>query len=74
MLLVNHTYLTTAEVAGLMGLTTGRIRQFAFRGQLKPAKKVGNVLLFDAAEVLKFAEIPRKIGRPKFSDSAVDNS
>jgi len=63
------TYLSTLEVADYLGVTPGRIRQFVRDHRLTCAKKIGAALLFDPAEVHKFAEIERKVGRPKISEN-----
>lgn len=58
-------YLTTEDVAEVLGVTPGRVRQFVVDGRLKPEKKIGQVLFFDAEKVAEFAEKPRNVGRPK---------
>jgi excisionase family DNA binding protein len=63
-------FLTTAEVAKILGVTDGRVRQFHREERLKSAAKVGIQLLFDRESVEEFSRIPRNDGRPPASDSA----
>jgi excisionase family DNA binding protein len=59
--------LTTKEVATLLDLSAGRIRQLAQRGFL-PAKHVGRDWVFSRKEIAKYADpVNRKraAGRPK---------
>ncbi len=47
-------YLGTAEVAGLLGVTTGRVRQLALAGELVEALRVGGRRLYRATTVQRF--------------------
>lgn len=58
-------YLTTEDVAELLHVTPARVRHFVADERLIPEKKIGQVWFFDPEKVRKFAEIPRKTGRPK---------
>lgn len=57
--------LTTQEVADILDVTCGRVRQFVVEGRLEPVKRIGTNLLFDPKEVNEFNETPRPMGRPK---------
>jgi len=59
-----HDLLTTTEVAKVLGVSPGRVRQFVMLGRLKPARKYARLSLFDRRAVEKFAKIPRKTGNP----------
>ena len=56
-------YLTTAEVADLLGVTTGRVRQFVKDKRL-PGRSIGTMLMFHERDVRRFAKEPRPNGRP----------
>lgn len=58
-------YLTTADVAGKLGVSESRVRQFVMDGRLNPVQKIGQVLFFAAASVREFSKVPRNSGRPK---------
>lgn len=58
----NRNYLTTAEVADILGVSQMRVRQL--KDVLK-AETAGNFLLFRRSEVQKFGAVERKPGRPK---------
>lgn len=58
-------YLTTDDVAEILDVTPGRVRQFVVEGRLEPETKIGQVLFFDEEKVAKFRKIPRNPGRPK---------
>lgn len=58
-------FLTTEEAADFLKISPGRVRQFMSDGRLKPDTVIGNAALFDREKLEKFAEIPRKTGRPK---------
>lgn len=51
------------EVAALLGVTVGRVRQLAQAGII-PAEKVGRDWVFIRADVEEFATRPRRPGRP----------
>lgn len=51
------------EVAALLGVTVGRVRQLAQSGAI-PAEKVGRDWVFIRAHVEEFARRPRRPGRP----------
>jgi excisionase family DNA binding protein len=57
-------YLSTAETAEAIGVSPGRVRQFAIQGRLA-AKKIGTVLFFKTQDVKDFAKSKRLPGRPK---------
>ena len=57
----NH--LTVSEVADLLGVTPGRVRQFHTERRLL-AVKVGPLLLFERSKVEAFASKDRPQGRP----------
>lgn len=57
-------FLTSQEVATVLGVTDGRVRQFVTEGRLKP-KKVGSQLFFSRPAVERFAQQKRITGRPK---------
>jgi excisionase family DNA binding protein len=56
--------LTTKEVAGILKVSQGRVRQFVVEGRLKPEKKIGTNLLFNPKTVREFKAVPRDNGRP----------
>jgi len=58
-------YLTTEEVASVLRVTTGRVRQFVMKNRLIPSRRIGRQLLFDRKIVAEFCLNPRKTGRPK---------
>lgn len=58
-------FLTTEDVANLLNVTPGRVRQFVVEGRLEYEKKIGQVLFFDEEKVQEFRSIPRNPGRPK---------
>ena len=64
---LNGEFLTTSEVADLLGVSKNRVLQFRERKKnpLLEAEKVGNILLFRKRDVLRFAAKPRPNGRPK---------
>lgn len=51
------------EVAAVLGITVGRVRQLAQKGII-PAEKVGRDWVFIRAQVEEFARRPRRPGRP----------
>lgn len=51
------------DVAALLGVTVGRVRQLAQTGII-PAEKVGRDWVFIRAEIEEFARRPRRPGRP----------
>lgn len=56
--------LTTQEVAELLGVSGGRVRQFVMEGRLKPLdEKIGTALLFPRRTVELFAK--RRIQKKK---------
>jgi excisionase family DNA binding protein len=57
--------LTTQEVADVLDVTCGRVRQFVVEGRLEPSKRIGTNLLFDPKQVREFKKTPRPMGRPK---------
>lgn len=59
--------LTTEEVADVLGVTPGRVRQFVCEQRLSPTDKVGHIWLFARDTVEKFRKIPRPAGRQKKS-------
>lgn len=60
-------FLTTEDVARVLRVSVGRVRQFVMERRLIPLQKVGSVLFFDPAQVDAFSKIPRRPG-PKKSD------
>ncbi len=62
---IGSNLLTSAEVATILGVSQGRVRQFVVEDRLKAAKKIGTNLLFDPKQVARFAKAPRISGRPK---------
>ncbi len=58
-------YLTTDEVAEILGITPGRVRQIVVDGRLVPDEKIGNANLFTRENIDNFAKLERKNGRPK---------
>lgn len=57
-------FLTTADVAKWLGVTTGRVSFLAAENG-KIGRIVGNLRLFTSADVAKLAALRRPIGRPK---------
>lgn len=57
-------FITTIEAAGILKVSTGRVRQFVMEGRLN-AKKIGTVLFFKRKEVRDFASIQRPWGKPR---------
>ena len=57
--------LTCAEVAKALGVTAGRVRQFAVEERLPIERKIGKSLLFSPRTVAAFARKKRPSGRPK---------
>ncbi len=51
------------EVAALLGVTAGRVRQLAQSGTL-PAEKLGRDWVFIRSEIEEYARRPRRPGRP----------
>lgn len=62
---LNESYLTTAEAAKRLGVSTGRVRQFLADGRIK-ARKFGRDWAIPASAVAEFAKIERKVGNPNF--------
>lgn len=58
-------YLTTEEVADILGVNQSRVHQFVGEGRISPVRRVGRMLLFDRKMVAKLAKQPRRTGRPK---------
>lgn len=58
---------TTKEAARILGVTDGRVRQMALKGQLR-ARRFGRALTFSRSEVESLRG--RKAGRPKKGISA----
>jgi hypothetical protein len=58
-------FLTTLEVAQVLDVTPGRVRQFVTEQRLEPTQRVGHILLFDRKSVEAFKQIPRPAGRQK---------
>jgi hypothetical protein len=57
--------LTTPEAAALLGLAPGSMRQLAKAGVLHPERPSPRVLVFDRAEVERYARERRPRGRPR---------
>lgn len=57
--------LTCREVAAILEVTPGRVRQFVTGNRLPVRGKVGTNLLFDRKDVRAFAKKKRLRGRPK---------
>lgn len=57
-------YLTTAEAAERLGVSTTRIRQMILEGVIKGATKVGQNNLIPEKEVKRLETTERKAGRP----------
>ncbi len=55
--------LATSEVAELLGVTTGRVRQFVMEGRIEPVGRLGVNLLFQRKEILAFARKKREPGK-----------
>ena len=54
-------YMTTQDVADLLEVTDGRVRQLVMEGTLKPLKeKLGPALIFERDYIEKFAAERRK--------------
>ena len=56
------------EVAAVLGVTVGRVRQLAAAGQLKGERMGGpdrGVWVFRRADVEEYARRPRRPGRPR---------
>lgn len=61
-------FLTTVEVADILGVSRRRVIQFVHAKRIKPSGEAGSALLFDSREVREFAKEKRKTGRPKDSE------
>ena len=59
-------YLSTAEVAGAVGMTPGRVCQLAQKGEIR-AEKFGRVWLIDPREVDRLRRDVPTTGRPRIS-------
>lgn len=58
-------FFTTQEVARILRVTASRVSQLKRDNRIKPAKFVGKMPLFPAADIIEFASQPRPDGRPK---------
>lgn len=59
-------WVTTEEAARIIGVSTGRIRQFVQEGRLTPREKTDSDHYFKRADVEAFAKKKReRTGRPK---------
>lgn len=54
---------TVAQASGILKVNESRVRQFIYAGRL-PAQKIGRDLLIKTDDVLAFAAVERKTGRP----------
>ncbi|MGE0538533.1 MAG: helix-turn-helix domain-containing protein [Pirellulales bacterium] len=57
--------LATSEVATVLGVSEGRVRQLVVSGRLKPAGRLGVNLLFRRRDVDAFSRKKRVPGRPR---------
>ena len=55
---------TVKQASEILNVNESRVRQFIYGGRL-PAQKIGRDLLINDADLKVFAEIERKIGRPR---------
>ena len=60
----NNQMKTVKEVSKILNVNETRVRQFIYGGRLL-AEKIGRDLLIKDEDLKAFAEIERKIGRPK---------
>ena len=56
--------MNVSEVAEVLGITVGRVRQLAVAGRLK-GEKVGRDWVFRRAVIDEYARRPRRPGRPR---------
>ena len=56
--------MNVAEVADVLNVTVGRVRQLAVAGRLK-GEKVGRDWVFKSADVAEYQRRPRRPGRPR---------
>lgn len=57
--------LTAKEVAKRLRVSVGRVHQFVMEGRLQFERKLGPNSLFDKDVVERFAQQPRRNGRPR---------
>lgn len=58
-------FLTTVEVADILGVSRRRVLQFVDEKRLEPKGEAGSAWLFDSREVRQFSKEKRQTGRPK---------
>ncbi|MCK5611157.1 helix-turn-helix domain-containing protein [Candidatus Pacearchaeota archaeon] len=54
---------TVSQASGILKVNESRVRQFIYAGRLS-AQKIGRDLLIKTEDVLAFAAVERKTGRP----------
>lgn len=58
-------FVTVADAAKYLGVNRFRVSQFIRSNRLKATKITDRLYLVDAADLRKFATVPRPTGRPK---------